>query len=193
MVAVPAEACVLIVEGCNSSGLPLESSVAPAPLFHPLWGNILRNLILFGKLITGMCFLSPGHRCSLIVTLAFLSTGPCWVLACPTASMYFKLLSVLWFPFYLYLPAILPSFFCSHEKKLEKTASQRYLQSLSSFFPVTSLSIRSLMGSLPPSQGWDLISQVISMTQEQICFQASLLKFCLAQWSWMFSISKVTL
>lgn len=158
--------------------------MAPAPLFHPLWGNILRNLILFGKLITGICFLSPGHHCGLTVTLAFLSTGPCQVPACPTAPAYFKPFSVLWFPFYLYLPVILPSFFpsiCSHAKKLENTGSRRYLQSLSSFFPVTSLSIRSLMGSLPPSQGWDLISQVISMTQEQICFQASLLKFCLAQ------------
>lgn len=160
--------------------------MAPTPLFHPLWGNISRNLILFGKLITGICFSSPGHHCSHIVTLAFLSTGPCQVLASPTAPAYFKLFSVLWFPFYLYLPVILSSFFpsiCSRTKKLENTSSQRYLQSLSSFFPVTSLSIRSLMGPLPPSQGWDPISQVISMTQEQICFQASLLKFCLAQWS----------
>lgn len=112
--------------------------MAPVPLFHPLWGNILRNLILFGKLITGICFLSPGHHCSHIVTLAFLSTGPCQVLACPTVPAYFKLLSVLWFPFYLHLPVILLSFFlsiCSQAKKLENTSSQKYLQSLSSFLP----------------------------------------------------------
>lgn len=158
--------------------------MAPAPQFHPLWGNILRNLILFGKLITGIHFLSPGHHCSHTVTLAFLSTGLCQVLACPSAPAYFKLSKVLWFPFYLYLPVILPSFFPSirsQAEKLESTSSQRYLQSLSSFFPVTRLSTRSLMGSLPPSQGWEPISQVISMTQEQICFQAPLLKFCVAQ------------
>lgn len=128
--------------------------MAPASLFHPLWGNLLRNLILFGKLNTRIYFLSPGHHCSHIVTLTFLSTGPAKYLPVPLLQHILNT-SVLWFPFHLYLPVILPSFFpgiCSHAKKLENTSSQRYLQSLSSFFPCHK----------PVNKGFDEVSTSLS-------------------------------
>lgn len=93
-------------KSCDSPGFSLEISVAPMPLFHPLWGNIPRNLILFGKLIPGMYFLPTGTTAA---TLAFLSTGiPCPVLS--HCSSRFETLQLYGF-LLIYFSLNLPSFF----------------------------------------------------------------------------------
>lgn len=121
--------------------------MAPVPLFHPLWGDISRYLLLFGELIPRMYFFPPS---STAVTLAFLSTGiPCQVLS--HCSSRFETLQLYGF-LSIYFSLNLLSFFPGIPKMLESSRSQRSLQSWSSFSPVPGVS-QELDGSWIPQPG----------------------------------------